>query len=483
MRTHDAFRKVSCFCLLAILITSLGLFGAFQPHLVQAVIADDWPTYLHDVGRSGFNSTETIINSTSAPNLKLKWTAKTNGCTNSPGGPVTISTQPVEVQALQIIFWGSWDGCEHATNLSGTELWATYLGQITGPKCAYPSTVGVASTPTVIREMVGGVLTPVILLGGGDANFYALNATTGAVIWKTSLSTGTGSFLWSSPVVYHGSVYEGLASQLDCPLVRGRLYQLNYLNGIIQHVFSTAPGGCRGASVWGSPAIDTAAGTLYLATGNPSNGCPQPEPYAVSIIELNASNLAFIGSWQVPPSQQVPDSDFGSTPTLFQATIGGVVLPMVGIENKNGSYYAFQRGNLGLGPVWQTLIGDGEIFSPSAWDGNFLYVAGGHANISGTTCVGTNNKGSLQALDPATGAFRWQDCFPSGNVLGAVTAVPGLAVVGAGTTVEVVNTSSGQILFTYTDTNSSTVFYGAATIANGVLYIGDSSGNLYAFGL
>lgn len=157
------------------LVTFLSMLAVFRASPAQAVAADNWTMYLHDPGRSGFNSTETIINSTSASNLKLTATAKTNGCPNSPGGPVTISTQLVVSQALQLIFWGSWDGCEHATNLSGTEVWATYIGQINSPKCAYPSTVGVASTATLIREMINGVMTPVLLLGGGDANFYALS--------------------------------------------------------------------------------------------------------------------------------------------------------------------------------------------------------------------------------------------------------------------------------------------------------------------
>jgi len=474
--------NISVLLLFVILITLLGTFGGFRSLSVHASEApDDWPTYLHDPGHSGFNSTETVINAATAPDLTLQWAAKTNGCSGSPGGPTTISTQPVVVKALQLIFWGSWDGCEHATNLSGTEIWATYLGQINSPKCPYPSTIGVASTPTVIRELIGGENTPVLLIGGGDANFYALNATTGAVIWKTSLSTGTGSFLWSSPVVYHGSVYEGLSSQLDCPLVRGRLYQLNAINGNIQHVFNTVPGGCTGASVWGSPTIDTTAGTLYFGTGNPSKGCQQPEPYAVSIIELSTTNLAFIGSWQVPSSQQIPDSDFGTTPTLFQGMINGVMQPLVGLENKNGIFYAFVRGNLSQGPVWQVTIGDGEIFSPAAWDNSNLYIAGGHANISGTSCQGTNNEGSLQAVDPGTGTFLWQDCFPSGNVIGAVTVVPGVAVVATGSDLEVVSTAAGQSLFTYTDTSIGGTFFAAATIANGVLYIGDTNGNLYAF--
>jgi hypothetical protein len=170
---------------------------------------------------------------------------------------------------------------------------------------------------------------------------------------------------------------------------------------------------------------------------------------------------------------------------LFKAKIGGVVQQLVGIENKNGFYYALTRGNLSNGPVWQANIavaqaGGRGIFSPSAWDGTHLYVAGGYANISGTPCDGTNKKGSLRALNPANGAFLWQDCFPSGNVPGAVTAVPGVAVVGTGPDIEVVDTTSGKILFTYHDTSSGGKFIDAASISNGVLYMGDANGYLYA---
>ena len=37
--------------------------------------------------------------------------------------------------------------------------------------------------------------TPVVYVPGGDDNFYALNALTGAVIWKTNLGTPPGRLL------------------------------------------------------------------------------------------------------------------------------------------------------------------------------------------------------------------------------------------------------------------------------------------------
>ncbi len=54
-------------------------------------------------------------------------------------------------------------------------------------------------------------------------------------------------------------------------------------------------------------------------------------------------------------------------------------------------------------------------------------------------------------------------------------------MIGNGNYLIVVNTGSGATLFRYKDTNANTVFYGAASISNGVLYIGDSTGHLFAF--
>src|SRR5579859_1748096 len=94
----------------------IGVLEAQKP--VRAVASsDDWTTYLYDLGHSGFNSAETTINPSSAGSLNLLWTV--------PEGS-TISTQPVVANGL--IYWGSWDGLEHATNLDGTQAWTANLG-------------------------------------------------------------------------------------------------------------------------------------------------------------------------------------------------------------------------------------------------------------------------------------------------------------------------------------------------------------------
>ena len=90
--------------------------------------------------------------------------------------------------------------------------------------------------------------------------------------------------------------------------------------------------------------------------------------------------------------------------------------------------------------------------------------------------------GGLRALNPSNGNFIWEACMNDGPVVGAVTEVPGVVVVGEGNKFVLVATSDGHTLFSYTDTNNGSYFYGAASISNGVLYIGNMDDTFYAFG-
>jgi len=276
--------------------------------------------------------------------------------------------------------------------------------------------------------------------------------------------------------VFGNSVYIGVASFGDCPLVRGRLLQLNRVTGALQHTFNVVPRGCTGGGVWGSPTVDAAAGTIYFDTGNPGD-CGSSEPRAPAVIEVRASDLNLVGLWVVPPAQQGFDSDFGSTPTLFQGVIGGQSQPLVGVINKNGVFYAFERDALPSGPVWSTRIakggsdppnGHGDV-APAAFNGTRLYVGGD---------VTSKCSGSVKALNPSTGAVIWRHCFTDGFVLGAVTvASGGVVAVGEGNNIAVLSAATGASLFTYPGAGP---FFGPPTIAGGTLYEGGMAGNLYA---
>ena len=100
------------------------------------------------------------------------------------------------------------------------------------------------------------------------------------------------------------------------------------------------------------------------------------------------------------------------------------------------------------------MCGDADI-SPSAYDGHHLFVGSGQTQVNGVTCAG-----SIRELEPATGSTVWADCLQSGPVLGAVTAVPGVAFVGAGDTAYAIATSTGATLWSYRDTNGGSDFWG-----------------------
>jgi outer membrane protein assembly factor BamB len=426
--------------------------------------------YMHDVGRSGYNKAETIINRTSAPNLKVHWTY--------PGGGMIFS-QPVVANGL--IYWGSFDGYEHATNLSGQQIWQQNLG--TRTTCAPVSPLGVVSTAALSTVTINGTPTSVVFVGGGDDHLYALDAASGNIIWSTALGDpSTNTFIWDSPFVFNNNVYIGTGTTGEaagCSLVAGQLFELDATTGSIVHTFNTVPSGCVGGGIWSSPTFDGSDGSIYFTAG--TQGTCSKDTISIGIVKLRASDLTFLSSWQIPVAQrQTNDADFAGTPTLFSATINGTLRKLVGAVDKNGLYYAFDRTVLSNGPVWTAQIavagacpqcGKGSI-SSSVFDGSRLYVAGGNTTIKGISCGG-----SLQALNPADGTTAWQDCLPK-TVLGAITEFAGVVAVVDGSNLTLVNSSTGAQLFN----DNGDKYYGTPSVSNGVLYVGSKNSNLYAFG-
>jgi polyvinyl alcohol dehydrogenase (cytochrome) len=439
-----------------------------------------WTTLAHDTGHSGYNSGESAINATTAPSLALAWS-------HQAAGPVT--SQPVVWG--NTVYWGSWDGFEHASDVrTGSSTWETFVGTTVDPCGATVGLFGPMASGTLLgvtatAALVSIGLARLLIVSGGDRQLYALDPASGAIVWHTLLNFDGAAFLWSSPAAFNGNIYIGVASIGDCPLVAGQIVELSGATGAILHTFTTVPAGCIGAGVWSTPTIDAAAGTLYFTTGNAADSCVANAPYAESIVELHASDLSFVHSWQVPVPQRTGDGDFGATPTLFTATINGASRQLVGAANKNGIFYAWDRADISAGPLWQRRIavagscpecGQGSI-APAAWDGSRLYVAGGNTTIGGHSC-----KGSVRALNPASGNIIWEHCMQSGPVLGAVTAVPGVVAAAEANWLIVMAASNGPTLFRFAVADGNSFFSGAA-IANGQLYIGNNDGILFAFKL
>jgi polyvinyl alcohol dehydrogenase (cytochrome) len=421
----------------------------------------DWPTYLGDAQRNAASS-ETVLSVSNASYLRKLWTYTT-------GGTVAASATVVS----SVAYVGSWDGYEYALDTTnGSRKWRTFLGTTTGNSNCQPPSPGVSSAATVVNGIV--------YVGGGDAYWYALDASTGSVLWKvyTGDNSATGGhYNWASPLIYNGYAYIGVASLGDCPLVQGQLLQVDLASHQVVHTFDVVPSGHVGGGIWTSPTLDQATNTIYVTTGTRANSS---DLYAEAVLAIDADTDTLKDSWPLPASQETGDSDWGTTPTLATANGAGVVAA----TNKNGYVYMFPRADLHDGPTWRTQVADpgpcpqcgSGTASSMAFANGLLFAAGGS-----TTIAGTMYPGSVRALNPATGAIVWAHAAPSA-VIPALAYDNGLVVDAAGSTLEVLDAASGSRLFAFAAPGGTT-FYGAPSISNGEILAGSTDSNVYAVGI
>jgi outer membrane protein assembly factor BamB len=471
---------------------------------VLVLSAADWPTYLGDVSRSGAG-TDTTLTTANAAQLTKLWNFTTGGVI---AASASVATEVINGTSTPVVYVGSWDGFEYALNANtGAQIWKTNLGITSSTQCKAPPSAGISSAAAIVNG--------VVYVGGGDSNWYALDATTGAVLWKIFTgdnSTAGGHYNWASPLIAtaadgHTYAYIGISSFGDCPLVQGQLMQVDINTQTLVHTWDVVANGHVGGGIWTSPAYDAANNEVWVTTGTIA-GSGATFQYEESIVALNATNIcanwstpnaSVCGStfsstapnkaaafWQLPSSDRVNDSDWGTTPTIYTDENGN---QMVSAINKNGYAYAWNRNTLtstgSVGWVWKKQVatggvcptcGDGSV-SSSAYDSvnHMLFLSGGHTTINGSAV-----NGFVRGVDPATGNFIWQHGM-SNPVIPALAFDNGLVAVAAGATFSVLNSSSGAQL--YSTNPGSGTFYGAPSFANGEIFAGSTNKNLYAFGI
>jgi outer membrane protein assembly factor BamB len=404
----------------------------------------NWPAYLLSGAHDSYNAGATAITPSNASQLAAAWKWLPPASPNS--ATTNLVASPTVVNG--VVYQGVKDGYVFAVNESNQSvIWSRFLAINTplpanNPSCGVGDYQGIISTPTVTADPSTGKLTMYVY--APDGFLYALDAATGTIVWKgqvyTPSTTVNDYYSWGSPLVANGKVYIGVSSDCDNPLIPGGLQSFDQSTGAPVARWTSVPAGQVGGSVWSSPALAN-NGSILVTTGNASASSGQPL-YNESIVRLDPSTLGVLDHWQVPTAQQTGDGDFGASPTTFTATLNGVSTPMVGACNKNGVYYAFNQNALSAGPIWQTRIsipypgGAEECDSAAAWDGTNLIETGG----APTTINGSNYVGSIQSLNPATGAIIWQTGL-NGTIVGSpsedgggVVAAPTYQTCPIGTT-------------------------------------------------
>jgi outer membrane protein assembly factor BamB len=326
------------------------------------------------------------------------------------------------------------------------------------------------------------VVDGVVYVGGGDSFWYALDAETGDVLWRlgtgdNSATNEGGHYNWSSPLIWQGVAYIGIASACDNPAIRGALLKVDLATKKVTAKFNVVPEGSRGGGIWTSPSLDPATNTIFVTTGEHT---VTGQPRAQSMVALDAATLKVRSSWQVPDEEAIEiDSDWGTSPILFTDEAGR---DLVAGGNKNGIVYAFDRSDIEAGPVWRRPIAEGGqcavcaegTVSSMAFGLGRLYAGGG-----ATTIDGTAYKGGIRALDPATGTIIWEKGL-SDPVIAALAYGNGYVVVGDGPNVHVIDATDGALLWSQ-PTMAGT--FAAPSISGGTIVVGLTNGNLWVLGL
>jgi PQQ-dependent dehydrogenase (methanol/ethanol family) len=238
----------------------------------------NWPKVGGDLGNKNYSALSSI-NQRNVQKLGGAWHVNLEGGDKSKGqqSTVVVENGVLYVQTTQQHVFAV-DG------RTGKVRWKT----------------GVGSSTTNMRGVaLGGGL---VFSASGANILYALDQTTGAVVWQTQLmtegSTGGGDTGGCSPdgdgecggtvgtlagavVYWDGLVYVGM--QGSTAGARGRAYALDAKTGKVAWTFWSAPGPGQygndtwagdswqtgGAVCWLHPAIDPDTSTVYWAFGNP----------------------------------------------------------------------------------------------------------------------------------------------------------------------------------------------------------------------
>jgi polyvinyl alcohol dehydrogenase (cytochrome) len=319
-----------------------------------------------------------------------------------------------------------------------------------------------------------------VFFGDVDANAYAVNATTGTLVWKTKVEDHPAARIIGAPTLYSGVLYVPVSSleeltgsrpTYQCCIFRGSVAALDAATGrqiwkaytipepprpTKRNAIGTQLYGPSGAAVWSAPTIDVQRGALYVATGDSYSNPAAETSDAIVAFDLTTGRMLW--HWQATtkdsfvvaclradttncPNDRGPDHDFAQSPILVSLRDGQRVLV---IGQKSGVVHALdpdQQGKI----LWQTRVGKGGALGGIMWgsaaDQDHVYVANSDARLldDGTRRLDPNEGGGLFALELASGKISMQvppvscgsrsQCSPA--LSSAVTAIPGVVFSGA----------------------------------------------------
>jgi alcohol dehydrogenase (cytochrome c) len=301
-----------------------------SPAVMSPVSAGDWPSYNGSVEGMRYSSLSQI---TAANASQLERT-----CVFDSGEQMSMQSGPVIVGGVLYL----------TTDTSTYAIDAATCRRIWHTARPYPS-LGFLKNNHGVAYLEGRLFRV-----NGAVHAYALDASTGRVLWDVSFRQRDGEGAPMAPIAWNGLVFVGNSGG-DNIGVQGHVHALDAATGREVWRFDVIPdtGAARatwpsgsnatpptGGGMWSSFTLDPVSGILYVPAGNPA---PDFMPrlregrnlYANSLIALDARTGRFRDYVQVVEgSRDWHDWDVSAAPALIRTRAGRSLLALAGKDGE-----------------------------------------------------------------------------------------------------------------------------------------------------
>jgi polyvinyl alcohol dehydrogenase (cytochrome) len=401
------------------------------------------------------------------PRLRLKWAFGFPMGNSAYGQPAVVGGR---------VFVGADTGFVYSLDArSGCVHWS------------FRASAGVRTAPTVGPGT--GANRYLLYFGDIKGNVYAVNAETGAQVWKERIDTHPVARVTGAPTLVNGRLYVPLSSleesgagnpSYPCCTFRGGVAAYEATSGKrLWKSFTVAREPHRtkvtskgtdlwapaGAGVWSSPTVDLDRRAVYIATGNGYTEPADEASDAVIAYDLESgkrlwvkqvmANDAYVrdcpGYYRplVPkenksetcPDELGPDMDFGNAPILRRTPTGKTLIV---IGQKDGHAWGLDPDNKGS-VVWSRQLG----LTFEGGGGGMMWGSAADDRYGFFPVTRTDERLGLAALHLATGEVAWRAKPPAGG--GApVTVIPGAVFFGSSDgVIYAFSTENGSVLWQF----------------------------------
>jgi outer membrane protein assembly factor BamB len=321
-----------------------------------------------------------------------------------------------------------------------------------------------------------------LYVGSHDNDLYALNASTGALVWKTA----TGGVIDSTPAISGGLVYVGSGD--------GKLYAFNTADGSVAWTATT------GGAIVSSPIVN--GGNVYV-------GSEDGNVYAFDAdTGTTVWTVTTLGPVEGSPAVWGGNLYIGSQDNILyvlnEATGATVwTAPLVGpmgmasptIRYGSGSAYASGTvyaavGSVATKPALALYTFDAAIGEPLVTPGAGYITGSTSTSLAFADGLGFGATNGAASPTPALYPFHikgaQRESWSTANSFSSPVAASGVLYEGIGKWITAYLTYPSNLPPNSREVWSAptgNVIEAAPTVANGYLYVGSTDGNVYAYAL